>query len=436
MILKKMFLLVSVGLWAVDPMRSVVSIEGVASLPFLETQRRASGFLVDKKNGLFITNAHVVRPGALCRYFMQHVDGFYMEMSLVVADHAHDMAVLRADPKKIEKMEELPLSGQDPVPGAFVKIIGNDNAQEKGKLSMKEGVFHTNATLALIPGVYTPCGCYFVNTSGGQSGSPVLNARNKVVGLHHSGDLSKGFMTLGYQLRRLLGLAKEKIHNPQKAVHNRALLHYDIDAVSPLLVPNLVRGFSDLQKQKSILMVMQVYHNRVDHYNLRVGDIIISVNGKPMYDRHALDREIMHARNLKCCVVRGGKKLTVVVTVCAHTHAYEKILSYGPLMFMELSDVLAVSLPKGSVVCVDPEGWRKISLFDGQRVEGLSSVVDVVRRVGWRPAFGGLGFSQKWIDDFVVLGDLEIPSVYQEARLFSYKDGLQYVQEMNVGEAT
>ncbi len=325
-----------------------------------------TGFVVDKENGIIMTNRHIASIDAPADFEATFYDGTTADLSFIYNDPTTDFAFLKVDPHLIPKeLPQLKFSRTATV-GEDVFMIGNNEARshsvQLGKVS----------DLYAIEDVQYPQQTYHIslNSRGGSSGSPVFNERGEVIAINYAGTDATAFVIpISYALDALESLGKKE--TPKRYSLGATYDHLNVDHASEYYQYPNTHTKQKLAKMPSsrnrIIIVSSILPGTPAAQYLEVGDIIEKVGDIEIGpDLYLMEKMVNQSSGnpVKLTIFRNGNPLEVEVpTFNLNEKKCAKMLIFGKTVFASVDTFMSyrTGMPIGSVcVANNPSG----SLFE------------------------------------------------------------------------
>jgi serine protease Do len=265
---------------------------------------QGSGFLISS-DGLVLTNAHVV-DGAK-EVTVKLSDHREFKAKVLGSDKSSDIAVLKIDAHSLPVVQ---LGDSDQLAvGDYVLAIGEPFGLEE---TATAGI--VSAKARSLPGDgYVP----FIQTDAavnpGNSGGPLFDASGAVVGINAQiYTNSGGYEGVSFAIPINLAVQiKDQIVKTGRAVHAR--LGVEVQTLNQTLANSF-----KLQSPNGALVASVVPGSAAAEAGVKVGDVILKVNGAPILDAGQLSQRIgVAAPGDKAAleIWRDGKSLTLNATI-------------------------------------------------------------------------------------------------------------------------
>jgi serine protease Do len=322
-----------------------------------------SGVIIDPKNGVIITNNHVIRNANLITITLQ--DGRRLKAHLVGGDSETDLAVLKVD---VKNLKSLVIGDSDTIQvGDFVVAIGNPFGLNSfgNSQSATFGIISALKRSDLnIEGVEN-----FIQTDAainpGNSGGALINTKGELIGINtaiispYGGNVGIGF---AIPINMVKDVAQQIIKFG--SIH-RGLMGIFVQHLTPELAQSM--GY---QEDFQGALVAQVNPGSpAEHAGLKAGDVITQINDTKITQATQVKTTISLLRvgtNVKISIQRDNKPLALSAVVTDAKSHEQKLQSDNPFLYgLALRSFEQESPPHGNVIGVqvvgaseNSAGWR------------------------------------------------------------------------------
>jgi S1-C subfamily serine protease len=321
---------------------AVVSVKVVGTRSF-DTESAGNsygtGFVVDAERGILLTNRHMVHAGPVVAEAV-FLNDEEVPLQAIYRDPVHDFGFYRFDPADLRHMElvELPLYPQGAQVGAEIRVVGNDAGEKvvilDGTIARldRDAPYYGGNTYNDFNTFYLQAGS---GTSGGSSGSPVVDSEGRVIALNAGGKRSSAssfYLPLD-RIVRALELLQQGQDVPRGTLETM-LLHTPYDELRRLGLQadteaEMRATFPD---GDGLLVVRQVVPGGPADGVLKVGDVVTHLLGEPVDSFLALESTLDDAvdQTVALRVQRDGEILDLELRVQdLHAITPSEFLEFG-----------------------------------------------------------------------------------------------------------
>ena len=293
-------------------------------------QSIGSGVIIDPKNGIIITNDHVIRNANLITVTLN--DGRHLKAKVIGGDSETDVAVLKIDAKNLKS---LPIGDSDKIEvGDFVVAIGNPfglNSFGNGQ-SATFGIISAMKRSDLnIEGIEN-----FIQTDAainpGNSGGALVNVKGELIGINTAIiSLYGGSVGIGFAIP--INMAKDVAQQIIKfgSVH-RGLMGIFVQHLTPELAQSM--GYSEDFQGALIAQVNET--SPAEKAGLKAGDIITQINDTKITEATQVKTTISLLRvgsDAKITIKRNGKDMTLNAIVTDVKKHEQQLQSNNPFLY-------------------------------------------------------------------------------------------------------
>jgi len=279
-------------------------------VPQRQRERRTtglgSGVIIDARNGYVITNSHVIDKAQDIIVTLE--DGQRFDATVIGKDPGADIAVIKIDAKNLK---EIPLGDSDVLrQGDFVVAIGNPFGLGQ---TVTSGIVSALGRSGLGIESYED----FIQTDAsinpGNSGGALVNLRGELIGINTAiYGPSGGNVGIGFAIP--MNMAKQIT---EQLIEHGEVKRGRLGFSAQDLTPDLAEAFG-INRNKGVVIARVEADSPADKADMRVGDVIVEVNGRDVSNSAQVRNEIGLLRigeSVKIQVLRNGKSKTLTATV-------------------------------------------------------------------------------------------------------------------------
>ncbi len=272
-----------------------------------ETANLGSGVIVDAENGLILTNFHVIKDAYEIKVTL--TDGRELQAEIIGRDPDTDVAVIQVSDNGLV---ELPMADSSALRvGDFVVAIGNPfglgqtvtsgivSALGRSGLGIEsiEDFIQTDASINL-----------------GNSGGALVNLRGELVGINTAiyGAGNQGSIGIGFAIP--INMARDIMH---QLIDYGEVKRGRLGAQGQDLTPQLAQAFG-LKRNNGFIVTQIETGSPAYKAGLRVGDVIVAANGKPIRstrDMHNLVGLQRLGQTIELLMYRKGFEIELPVLI-------------------------------------------------------------------------------------------------------------------------
>ncbi|MBB4076652.1 Do/DeqQ family serine protease [Bartonella fuyuanensis] len=345
------------------------------NFPVRKQSSLGSGVIVDAR-GLIVTNYHVIKDASEIKVAFS--DGREFESKVILKDEATDLAVLEVDAKNAQ-FPVLPLGNSDAVEvGDLVLAIGNPfgvgqtvtsgivSAQARTRVGISDFDFFIQTDAAINPG---------------NSGGALIDIKGQLIGINTAiYSRSGGSVGIGFAIP--VNLVKVMLDTVKRG--GKYFVPPYIGASFQNITSDIAGGLG-LERPYGALIIEVIKDSPAEKAGLKVGDVILSVQGVRVESPDSLGYRLMIAgigHSLALEYLRSGKilKTQIIVSSISETALLksEKIVGESPLAGAEVLDLTPQNSRRFHLP-VSAKGVVIINLDEMSNAAGIFRSGDILR---------------------------------------------------------
>jgi serine protease Do len=313
-----------------------------------------SGVIVDPKNGIIVTNSHVIRNAEIITITL--MDGRHLKARKIGEDPSTDIAVLQIKP---ERLQSLPIGDSDKVKvGDFVVAIGNPfglNSYGNSQSATFGIVSAMKRSDINLEGVEN-----FIQTDAainpGNSGGALVTTQGELIGIN-TGIVSPSGGNVGIGFAIPINMVRDVTQQIlQFGSVQRGIMGIFVQHLTPELA--IAMGYN--QEQQGALIAQVNHGSTAEQAGLHTGDIITKINDTAITQASQVKATISLLRSgtqAKIYILRNGQAKAINVMVSDIRQFEQQLQATNPFLFgLALGNFEQDAPPNGMVQGVQVRG--------------------------------------------------------------------------------
>lgn len=360
-----------------------------------------TGFFVDKGEGIIVTNKHIVNSVDVNETYVTFFNGREIKATLLYSDPIYDFSFLKIGAEDIPpEVIEFKLQGKLPKVNEAVSIVGNNDGQG---FSVQTG---------LITSIHETSGFFSnqsirisLNTKGGSSGSPIIDANGNAIAINQSGNDTYAYaLPSAYFIEALTYLKNNQV--PVRKAIGAVFVYIPLDKANRFLsfpkseITKYLLNFPDALNKG--IMVGTVVPSTPAAEFLKAGDIMWAIDGKKigpnLYDlQHAVSNS--KGDKVKLQIYRLGKLMEIDIPIYdLYKSEITRMVIFDGTVFYEADNftalVTGINISEVCVMNVDPNSsfhaistlgrdnhsiyYLKITRVGDYKLDGLNDLIKAI----------------------------------------------------------
>jgi S1-C subfamily serine protease len=282
--------------------KALVSIEVYISIsinkPNFNYYAKGNGFIANREKGLIITNKHIVNTENIQKIWVKFCTSDVVKAKIIYSDPEHDFTIISASiPDNVSELELESFVKSNIINSSLVYSLNNENIFYTGKIIGYEskGIYFSQSIVIDF------------DTKPGDSGAPLLNSANKVIGiLFASSSMNAVALISDYIIDALTYLTNARL--PER---KSAGILFDYCKFEDMIKIDQVKKGVLCNHEYVICVRKKISVPEIEN-KFQLLDVVDLVNGKKISDIYLLQKIINEIEDIQINIWRNGKVFSIM----------------------------------------------------------------------------------------------------------------------------